>query len=177
MKRRLRRRLEALRDGALPLDVARRLSESLRDDPLATRILQETEVLGRAVREAWRDGPPAPDPERLIAKLRPGLARIDRELAGRGGARQLLDRLVSWPPRVPTLVTGVMAAALALVVLLPPLLRTSPVLVEPTTQVLSLRQKENAVFVLNGWDGTTIIWVLDEEDPDLSEATSVGGWV
>lgn len=177
MNRRMRRRLEALRDGALPLDASRRLSESLRDDPLATRILEETEVLGGAVREAWREGPPARDPERLIAELRPGLARIDRELAGRGGARRLLDRLVSWPPRVPTLATGAIAAALALVVLLPPLLRTSPVLADPTTLVRSLRQQEMPVFVLNGGDGTTIIWVIDEEDPDLSEAPSVGVWV
>ena len=177
MNRRLRRRLEALRDGALPLEASRRLSESVRNDPLATRVLEETELLGRAVRESWREGPPAGNPDRLIAELRPGMARIDRELGERGSSVRILDRLLSWMPPAPSLAAGAMVAALALVVLLPPLLRTSPVLVEPTTLVQSLRQREQPVFVLNGGDGTTIIWVLDEEDPDLSEGTSVGGWV
>ena len=83
MRRRLHRRIEALRDGALAPRRARLAREQLESDPEAARVLRRTEALGRAIHDSWTEGPPGPDPEALVERLRPGLARIDRELAER----------------------------------------------------------------------------------------------
>jgi hypothetical protein len=183
MRGRLHRRIEALRDGALPPRRARLVRERLESDPEAARILRRTEALGRAIHEAWTEGPPGPDPEALVERLRPGLARIDRELAEEGTGRRLLDRVVAWlvGARGPVLATGAFAAALALLVFLSTFLPVIPpsgvARAEETTVVRSLRQQGNSVFVLEGEDGATIIWVLDEGNPDTSSRTYlVDGW-
>ena len=183
MRGRLHRRIEALRDGALPPRRTRQLRERLERDPEAARILRRTEALGRAVREAWTEGPPGPDPEALVARLRPDLAPIDREIAEGRPSQRLLER-IGHPllgSRRPVFAAGAVAAALALIVLLPTLLPVIPpagvARAEDATVVRSLWQQENPVFVLEGEDGATIIWVLDEGDPDTSSRTSFSeGW-
>jgi hypothetical protein len=176
---RVHRRIEALRDGALSDDAARKLRQKVDQEPEAARVLEQTELLGRAIREAWNDGPPAPDPDRLIAQFRPGLARIDRELADHGRGRRLFDRV--FPLRRPAVTLAAAAAALALFIGLPsifPLVESSGVAhAETATVIRSLRQQDKPVLVLEGADGATIIWVLDEEDPDISSGSpSRGAW-
>jgi hypothetical protein len=174
-----RRRIEAFRDGALPPDAARRLRQRMQEDVEAARVVEQTEVLGRAVREAWTDGPSGPDSEWLLAQVRPGLARIDRELAEEGGLRTIRDRAARWLMPVWNARWAVSAAAagLALLLLLPTLLPVTqtPGLAhaEAGTVIRSLQQQERPVLVLEGADGATIIWVLDEEDPDVSSGAEV----
>jgi hypothetical protein len=183
MRRRLHRRIEALRDEALPPHRAQPLRERLESDPEAAHIFRRTEALGQAIREAWTDAPPGPDPEALLARLRPDLARADREIAEQGAKWHLLDRVKAWlvGARRPVLAAGAAAAAVTLLVLLPPLMRVIPpagvARAEDTTVVRSLRQQEKSVFVLEGGDGATIIWVLDEGIPESSSRTPLAeGW-
>jgi hypothetical protein len=174
VRRRLERRIEALRDGAISKRRADRLHDLIGREPEASRVFQRTEVLGRAVRDAYPDPPRGPDPEALIVRLRAGLREIDRDLEALPLWRRGLDRVAD--RMRPALVAGATAAALIVLVALPPLIRSPEAVAQTKTAVRSLRQLATPVVVLQGGDGTTIIWVLDPESPDLSFEHVAEGW-
>jgi hypothetical protein len=174
VRRRLERRIEALRDGAISKGRADRLRELVSREPEASRVFERTETLGRAVRDACPDPPSAPDPEALILSLRAGLRDIDRELATLPLWRRGLDRVAD--RMRPALMAGATAAALVVLVALPPLIESPEAVAQPKTAVRSLRQLATPVVVLEGGDGATIIWVLDPANPDLSLGHGPEGW-
>ena len=172
------RRIEALRDGALAPEEARRVRQRLEGNPDAATVLRRTDALGRAIRVTFTEAPPAPDPEILLLRLRSDLARVDAELAEAGWA----GRLRVWaralaPARGPFLATGgLAAAAVALMLAVPPLLQDEAgpgiARADSPAEIRSL-SSSGTVFVLEGADGCTIIWVMDE-DPGVS-STAQGG--
>ena len=83
MKSRRERTLEAYRDGQLSARQRARVDRWLVSDEASRHHLERGEALGRIVREAWREGPPAPSPERIMAAIRPALRVIDLERASR----------------------------------------------------------------------------------------------
>ncbi len=147
----------------------------LRREPDATEV-RRNEALGRVIRDSWTAGPSAPDAEALIARLRPALARVDLEIAERSPAARLRERMRALaPPIRPVAFTAsLVAAAFALMLVLPPLTPTGTgpgiASAQASTQVRSLRSPQSVrVFVLEGGDGCAIIWVVqDEVDPDPS---------
>ncbi len=154
----------------------------LRHEPDSTE-LRRSEALGRVIRDSWTAGPPAPDPEALIARLRPALARMDEEIGERSPAARLRERLRALtPPIRPVAFTASLAAAaLALMLVLPPLTPTGTgpgiASAQASTQIRSLRSPQSVrVFVLEGGDGCAIIWVVqDEVAPDRSSNDFWGG--
>ncbi len=177
MRRRLERRIEAFRDGGLPGPQARRIKARVEQDMEAARILGRTDALGQLVREAWTEGPEGPDPDALIDHLRPGLLRVDRELADRPIWRPPIERAARWIR--PAVFAGATAAALFALTILPTLYPPAegPGVAQADTPVRSLRAPGAAVMVIEGGDGVTIIWVLDQEDiPDSSRQSRPGGW-
>jgi hypothetical protein len=107
-------------------------------------------------------------------RLRAGLREIDRDLEALPLWRRGLDRVAD--RMRPALVAGATAAALIVLVALPPLIRSPEAVAQTKTAVRSLRQLATPVVVLQGGDGTTIIWVLDPESPDLSFEHVAEGW-
>ncbi len=146
----------------------------------------ENEPLSRLVREAFPEGPAAPAVETLLRTLRPGLARVDRELEdltpAKPGWREVLRGLLA-----PATVGGLSGAA-AVVVLALVLLRVEPGSVpapeaapQPDTiasafpiaddaSPISDLQSESPLLVFEGDDGTTVIWVV-EGGEDLSRTS------
>ncbi len=194
MRRRLERRLDAYRDDAVSAGERGRLERRIAADPRAARRVREIELLGRAVRGAWTEGPNPPSPEYLIASLRPELRRIDADLAPEGGLGLLLGRLreglLGFRP-VPAAALGACAALLIFIAF--PALFAPPegvplretrlrnfALPEPEPAALlpiyDLAQEERPLMILEGEDGSTVIWIL--EDPEqLSSAPLVAdGW-
>jgi anti-sigma factor RsiW len=79
----LDKRVSAYVDGALRGSKREQLERELQLDERLARQLTRSRALGRAVREAWTDGPPAPAPEYLLAAIRPAMLDIDRERRAR----------------------------------------------------------------------------------------------
>ena len=96
MKRGRERKLEAYRDGALGESERRRIERDLEKDLDAARYVERSTALGALVREAWREGPPAPSAERLLASIAPEMRRIDAERAAGSAGGRALGRLSRW---------------------------------------------------------------------------------
>lgn len=168
MRMRDERRIQALRDGALSSRVAARLRERIRDDAEAQRLLRSTEGLGRALR-ALDDAPTGPDPDAWMRRIRAGLREVDAEVERLPAWRRLLDR--SGERLRPTLAVGAAATALVLLTLFSPVGIDGPAgpgVARAGTTVRSVRDLGTPVIVLEGGDGTTIIWLVDPDDADLS---------
>ncbi len=178
---RFRRRLGAYHDGALESSGRAHVERTLARDPQAESQLKRLEKLSVAVRDAWEAGPAAPDPDRLIATLRPALQRIDAELEdapATWGWGRLADVFRPAPARV---LAGAALAALLVVGVLP-WLGGSNSGVQPSTEagllapsvaalrapetIYDLEQGDVPVMVFEAEDGATVVWMLDE-DPDL----------
>ncbi len=190
----LERRVAAYRDGELSASRRVKLESQLESDSGASHLLRRSEALGRAVREAWTDGPSAPAPDRLLEALRPGLARIDAEIEA-GGSRLPLSERVRALLSAPTPGLATAAAALGLIAYLvlpqgpverdsrnPPSIRTASlptVLGRPAKETLAPiydLQGEASVLIFEGDEGSTVIWILDDGD-DLSERPRLDpGW-
>ena len=182
MNRRSSKRLDAYRDGELSPRLRERVERRLASDSGAARHVERTAAVGSAVRDAWREGPPAPSPEFMIALLRPEMDRLDAELAGAarlGAWLELLRRLVRPVP------AGVLAAACTVLLLVLPSevgQGVNPVL-EPlaesdvsgeVTPIYDLAQGEQPLMILKGEDGSTVIWIL--EDAENLSGFVADGW-
>jgi hypothetical protein len=128
MRRRRERLLDAYRDdrAALSARERARVESWLRDEPSARRRVERTDRIGRTIRSAWTDVPPAPSAEYFLAAIRPELRRIETErAAGRA------PRVWGWRGRAlgrPASLAAFMAvaAAMAAVALWPGDLPTAP---------------------------------------------------
>lgn len=87
----LEKRVSAYVDGALRGPKREQLERELDRDSVLARQVDRSRALGRLVREAWNEGPPAPAPDFLIAAIRPALAEIDRERNARPAWQRSLD--------------------------------------------------------------------------------------
>lgn len=187
MRRRVERWLDAYRDRALPPAQRERVKRAVEAEPAYERRVAETEALGRAVREAWSEGPPAPAPDLLIAKLRPEMGRADLEgrrvaggrfgslFAGRGGL-------------LPPLSAAALAGAALIAVLFtwpgPPGPAPESVIarigsLESPAAIYDLAQGDQPLLIFEGEDGSTVIWILDDQDDGLSQgprAAASEGW-
>jgi len=200
-RRRLEKQIAAYRDGALAGPEAEAMRRQLASDPEARLELARHEALGRLTREAWREGPPAPSPDLLIAALRPAMSRVDAELAESRSARWR-----GWFAPVPIAALGAVAAAALAVAVLRPDGASGPsapavpqvmaLAAEPSSPstslpaaltsepadeipVYDLAQGDSPLMVFEN-DGTTFIWLIEPEKPsdDLSALpTRAGEWV
>jgi anti-sigma factor RsiW len=91
----LDKRVSAYVDGVLRGAKRDQLERELQLDERLARQVTRSRALGRAVREAWTEGPPAPAPEYLLAAIRPALAEIDRERRARPGWQRKLERMLA----------------------------------------------------------------------------------
>jgi hypothetical protein len=114
MRRGLERTLDAYRDGALTDAESEKVRRRLARDADARRMLEARDALGALAREAWRDGPPAPLAQDLIAGLRARLADVDAEFDA--GPRHS-DRAWSWLRPVPLAAAVAGVGALMLLML------------------------------------------------------------
>lgn len=201
IRRTLEKQVGAYRDGELSESRADTVRRRLEGDPQARAELARYESIGRLTREAWRDGPPAPPFDLLIAVLRPGMARIDAELEAQQSARGR-----GWFAPLPVFAMGAAAALLIAVMLRSgnspdPLAgagaseiaaraeSSGPLAVQPVADVAESEPEELPVYDLAQGDsplvvfednGTTFIWLLDEpkRGDDLSGLrVASGGWV
>ena len=197
MRRRVEQRLAAYRDGEGSRRERRRAECRIEYDSEARRHVDRTEQLGRAVRDAWVEGPPPPAPEYLIAALRPELARVDEALVRDWPARALgWARWTFRPAPAFALVGGL--ALLLLFVQTPqdgadapglpadsaPTLAALPssgallanTAIEPLedTTIYDLAVGDSSLMILQGADGSTLIWILEE--PDRLSLAALDGW-
>ena len=183
MNRRSSRWLDAYRDGELSPRQRTRVERRVASDPEAALHVERTSALGSAVRDAWREGPPAPTPEFLISVLRPEMNRVDADLAGSGRLDAWLDPLRRLMRPVPV---GALAAACAVLLLLAlpgdvgqGVHPVSPMIAESeapgeATPIYDLAQGEQPLMILKGEDGSTVIWIL--EDGESLSGLVADGW-
>jgi len=182
----LEKRLEAYRDGMTNARERARVEKVLARDPEAAAHLRTTEWLGRNVREAWGEGPPAPSPERILTMIRPALRQIDAERAAARETRW------NWRAAFAPLPVGALAATAALALFLIPfeieLPRVqvasllAPQAVQPVAHeslespsaIYDLAQGDKPVMVFEAQDGSTVIWLLEEDDGLSSSASKRG---
>ena len=179
MKRRLEQKIDAYRDGALSERARDAFERRLAGAPDIQAHLRRSEALGRAVREVWAEGPPAPRVDLVIQALRPEMARVDAENAQ--GA-PLVASLRDWLGRardrlgpVPLAAAGA-AAALALALASPGLWQNS----DPASRSVSVAgigapsfsspsaiydlSQDAPLMIFQGDAGETVIWILEAPD-------------
>jgi anti-sigma factor RsiW len=149
--------LHALHDGQLSPRRRRKLERHLADCAGCRRERTRLEAIGGILRsESARLGEPD-----LWARLRPGLARIDAEIAAAPPSpwarlgEAWRRRVWATPVGVGALAAGVAALALAL----------WPAAPAPNKVVRVLDAKGHAVVVLSDEADATIIWVMDDDAP------------
>jgi anti-sigma factor RsiW len=198
-RRRLEKQVGAYRDGALPARQAEMLRQRLESDPEARLELARHEALGRLTREAWREGPPSPSAEMLIASLRGGMRRIDAELEQGRSVRRW-----SWLAAPASLIAvGAAAALVVLAIARPDALQVpapgaapalaarsdSPSSAPMATQTVSaqtepeseipvydLAQGKSPLMLFEN-QGTTFIWLIQPEKRGDDVSALPGGWV
>jgi hypothetical protein len=152
---------------------------------------EENQSLARLVREAWGEGPEAPAVDSVLGRLRPGLARVDRELEELASARPTLWstlRGLLAPASVGGLAGAAAVGALALV-----LLRSEPVApaleagaahpietaraapAQDDASPISDLHSEAPLLVFEGDDGATVIWVVEGSDDRSRRAVPASG--
>lgn len=195
-RRRLEKQVGAYRDGALSAQEADLLLRRLELDPEAKLELARHEALGRLTREAWREGPAGPSPERLIANLRAGMRRIDAELEEASPKSWR-----GWLAPSPLVAVGAAALLLALAIVQPESMREparggesaltaraamtgDPVPAERVSTrsepereipVYDLAQGESPLMLFED-QGTTFIWLLEPEKLGDDVSALPGGW-
>jgi anti-sigma factor RsiW len=198
---RLERKLQAYLDGALSASDRRRLERLIERDAEVRRSLERNRALGAALRTAWTGGPPAPPADALLRAIRPELAAIDRELESRPSLEAAFGQLGNLlrPLRVPVL-AGTAAAVAFLIFIaippdgvapppppappqaerpvaeLPPAPESAPVAVAAADTIYELDQGEGSVTILEGGEGATIIWVVEDEDEISRLDAGAEGW-
>ena len=184
MKNRRERQLGAYRDGELSARMRQRIEQQLNSDPESEQEVQRLEMLSKAVREAWTEGPPAPSPALLINALRPAMRRVDEELAARSLWRQLRERFADVLRPVPvTALAGTCAAALLLVLLGSPTHEDAPAVSPPRMSTLAspaaiydLDQVGKPLLIYELEDGVTVIWLLEGEQGFSGRLPRVDRW-
>ena len=91
----LDKRVSAYVDGALRGSKRDQLERELQLDEKLARQVTRSRALGRAVREAWTEGPAAPSTDYLLAAIRPALAEIDRERRARPAWQRTLEGVLA----------------------------------------------------------------------------------
>ncbi|HTO06119.1 MAG TPA: hypothetical protein VMR86_03605 [Myxococcota bacterium] len=91
----LDKRVSAYVDGVLRGAKRDQLERELQLDEKLARQVTRSRALGRAVREAWTEGPAAPAPEYLLAVIRPALAEIDRERRAQPAWQRTLETVLA----------------------------------------------------------------------------------
>ena len=171
---RLERQIEAYRDGSLSEREVKKLEARLESDPDAALHLRKSKALARAVHASWTEGPEAPSPEMMIAALRPHLHRIDREFKAQPSWLRFFDSARQSVQAVPGFALAA-ACALAMLYFVPA--ATVQNLPDSTAAAsVTEMQVENPVYpiydlagekplmILEGEDGSTVIWILDLPD-------------
>lgn len=197
-RRRREMKLAAYHDGELSPKERARVQQGLgrtrgrgwgRDGDEA-RFLEETGILGQAIRESWCDGPPAPSADRIMAAIRPELVRIDAERAAGGLWQRFVVR--TGLELKPALAVAAVSA-LAVLLLAPgprgasrevqhlAALPTGPDFVgsldSPGT-VYDVAEGESPLMVFEAGDGSPVIWMLEDAPiDDLSFGIEDEGWV
>jgi hypothetical protein len=119
----LEKRVSAYVDGALRGPKREQLERELAGDSLLAQQVTRSRALGRLVREAWTEGPPAPSPEYLLSAIRPALAEIDRERNARPVWQRALDaafaRIAAAVRPSPAFATAAAVAFVAALALMP----------------------------------------------------------
>ena len=174
-RKRLERQLDAHRDGLLDEREAREIERLLSSPSDAGRQLRHTSALGSAVREAWRDGPEAPAPERILAALRPEMARIDAEVDAPSRLTRWLASLREMPRLAPSLALAIYAGQSPIVV--DPLPGGGVEVAQSGTEstVYDLVAESGSVMLYEA-DDVTILWLTDDEDDLSRRATPEQGW-
>jgi anti-sigma-K factor RskA len=117
------KRISAYADGALRGPKRAELEHELERDPKLAVQLDRSRALGRLVREAWSEGPPAPSPDFLLASIRPALAQIDRERRAQPSWQRTLEiafaRIGAALRPSPALATAAVAAFVLALAILP----------------------------------------------------------
>jgi len=192
MRRSREQKIDAYRDGALSPRRRAALAHDLAKDGDAQAYLRQGDAIGRAVREVWSEGPPAPRVDLLIQSLRPAMARIDAEIAERPApvrsAAHWLGRVRDLLGPVPLALAGA-TAVLALALATPDALRGSggtggPVStagigtqssVGSPSAIYDLAQ-DTPLMIFEGEDGSTVIWILDASDDQSLAPLSLSEW-
>jgi hypothetical protein len=161
-RRRLERQLDALRDGLLD---GREVAE------IEDLLTSPTE----AVRQAWQEGPEAPPAERILAAIRPAMARIDAEVDAPSRLARWLARVREVPRLAPSLAATGAALILALAIFatqLPTGVGPEPgsaarvetaALPAAAATVYNLVPEAASVMLYEAGD-VTILWVTDDEE-------------
>ena len=192
MRRFREQKIDAYRDGALSPRRRAAVGRRLSGDREAQAYLRQSEAIGRAVREVWSEGPPAPRVDLLIQSLRPFMARLDEEIAERSSAARWLARVRDLLGPVPLALAGA-AAMLALALATPGLLRgpdgadasgspvstagigSQPSVVGSPSAIYDLAQ-DTPLMIFQGEDGSTVIWILEAPDPQALAPLSLSEW-
>ncbi len=186
MTRRREKWLDAYRDGALTDEERLRVERELEADGQSAERIRQTDLLGRAIRESWAEGPSAPAPQQTIQAIRPALREVDAEIEARSSIWRFSTRLGDWLRPVPVAAL----ATVALVVLVLTRIQPAPVspvvtasLIPLTTElawadspeaVYDLEQEGAPLMVFEGVDGSTIFWILDDDGMSLSVSAKDG---
>ncbi len=186
LRRSREQKVDAYRDGALSPRARAAFERRLASDAATQAQLRRSDALGRAVREIWSEGPPAPRVDLVIQALRPQMARADAELAKRASAARWISRVRDLLGPVPLAAAGA-AALLALALASPALMQgfgiQGPGLdgrgesgfavsaagigvpsMAPPSAIYDLSQEGAPLMIFQGADGSTVIWILENPD-------------
>lgn len=195
LRRTREQRVDAYRDGALSPRARAAFERGLASDARTQAQLRRSDALGRAIREIWSEGPPAPRVDLVIQALRPQLARADAERVERASATRWISRLRDRLGPVPLAVAGA-AALLALALASPGLMQgfglegfgpqgrgesrsavsAAGIAVPnmaPPSAIYDLSQEGAPLMVFQTADGSTVIWILENPDQQSLGALSL----
>lgn len=155
----LDKRVSAYVDGALRGTKREQLEREFEADSLLVQQVTRSRALGRLVREAWLEGPPAPSPEYLIAAIRPALAEIDRERAARPTWQRAFEafaaRLAASLRPSPAFATATAVAFVAALALMPRLDMTDGLLAGSLSKLAADRPPQTARVTGESSSGVT----------------------
>jgi len=190
LRRTREQRVDAYRDGALSPRARAAFERGLASDARTQAQLRRSDALGRAIREIWSEGPPAPRVDLVIQALRPQLARADAERVERASATRWISRVRDRLGPVPLAVAGA-AALLALALASPGLMQgfgpqgrgesrsavsAAGIAVPnmaPPSAIYDLSQEGAPLMVFQTADGSTVIWILENPDQQSLGALSL----
>lgn len=189
LRRTREQRVDAYRDGALSARARAAFERRLASDPGTQAQLRRSDALGRAVREIWSEGPPAPRVDLVIQALRPQMVRADAERASPTPAARWISHVRDLLGPVPLAAAGA-AALLALALAGPGLMQDFGLQgsgsgsavsaagfavpsMAPPSAIYDLSQEGAPLMIFQGADGSTVIWILENPDPQALGSLSL----